>query len=111
MQWPPTSPGENLRKFHLVPAASRTSRVEIFMASQMIAISFISAMLRSRWVFSSALAASATLIDGALWMPAVTTVPYSLATFSAVAASSPAVTFTMRSKLCSLSPGLMRSGE
>ena len=37
--------------------------------------SFISAMLRSRWVFSITLAASATLIDGALWMPAVTIEP------------------------------------
>ena len=37
--------------------------------------SFISAMLRSRWVFSITLAASATSIDGALWVPAVTIVP------------------------------------
>ena len=33
------------------------------------------AMLRSRWVFSITLAASATLIEGARWMPAVTTEP------------------------------------
>ncbi len=28
MQWPPTRPGVNLRKFHLVPAASSTSWTE-----------------------------------------------------------------------------------
>jgi hypothetical protein len=38
-------------------------------------ISFIRAMLMSRWVFSITLAASATLIDDALWMPASTTAP------------------------------------
>ena len=35
----------------------------------------MNAMLRSRCVFSITLAASATRIDGALWMPAVTTEP------------------------------------
>jgi hypothetical protein len=34
-------------------------------SSQIFEISFISAMLTSRWVFSITLAASATLIDGA----------------------------------------------
>lgn len=37
--------------------------------------SFMKAMLRSRCVFSITLAASATLIEGARWMPAVTTEP------------------------------------
>ena len=37
---------------------------------KMIASSLISAMLRSRWVFSITLAASATLMLGALWVPA-----------------------------------------
>jgi hypothetical protein len=32
-------------------------------------------MLRSRWVFSMTFAASATLIDEALWIHAVTTAP------------------------------------
>ena len=40
---------------------------------KMIASSFINAMFRSRCVFSMTLAASATLIDDALWTPAVTT--------------------------------------
>jgi hypothetical protein len=43
------------------------------MRSKISASSFMSAMLRSRWVFSMTLAASATLIDGARWTPAVTT--------------------------------------
>ena len=30
MQWPPTRPGLNGRKFHLVPAASSTLMVSIF---------------------------------------------------------------------------------
>jgi len=37
--------------------------------------SFISAMFRSRWVFSMTLAASATLIDAARCTPAATTEP------------------------------------
>jgi hypothetical protein len=36
----------------------------------MMASSFISAMLRSRWVFSMTLAASATRMLGARWTPA-----------------------------------------
>ena len=28
MQWPPTRPGSNGRKFHLVPAASSTSHID-----------------------------------------------------------------------------------
>jgi len=39
---------------------------------QVTANSLISAMLRSRWVFSITLAASATRIVGAIWVPAVT---------------------------------------
>ena len=70
MQWPPTRPGRNLRKFHFVPAAASTSAVRMPMRSKMIASSFMSAMLRSRWVFSMTLAASATLIDGARCTPA-----------------------------------------
>ena len=72
MQCPPTRPGRNGRKFHLVPAASSTSSVSMPSRSKMIASSFISAMLRSRWVFSMTLAASATLMLEARCTPAVT---------------------------------------
>ena len=65
MQWPPTSPGRNGRKFHLVPAASSTSSVSMPILWKMSDSSFISAMLRSRCVFSITFAASATLIDDA----------------------------------------------
>ena len=41
------------------------SRVSMPIRSKMIASSFINAMLRSRWVFSITLAASATLIEDA----------------------------------------------
>ena len=77
----------------------------------MIASSFISAMLRSRCVFSMTFAASATLIDGARCTPAWMIAPYASATRSSVSASSPETTFMIRSSVCSLSPGLMRSGE
>jgi hypothetical protein len=40
-----------------------------------MASSFISAMLRSRWVFSMTFAASATRMLEARWMPAWTTRP------------------------------------
>ena len=63
MQWPPTRPGVNRRKFHLVAAAANTSRVGMPSRSKIIASSFISAMLRSRCVFSMTLAASATSIE------------------------------------------------
>ena len=75
MQWPPTRPGVNGRKFHLVAAACSTSRVRMPSRSKIIASSFISAMLRSRWVFSITLAASATSIEGAWCRPAATTGP------------------------------------
>ena len=61
-------------KFHFVPAASSTSSVLMPIRSKISANSLISAMLTSRCVFSITLAASATRIDGALWVPAVTTV-------------------------------------
>ena len=65
MQWPPTKPGVKGRKFHLVPAAESTSRVSIPIRPKIRDSSFISAIFRSRWVFSMTLAASATLIEGA----------------------------------------------
>ncbi len=75
------------------------------------ASSFISAMFRSRCVFSMTLAASATLMLDARCTPAVTTIEYVSATRSSVSGVSPETTFTMRVSVCSLSPGLMRSGE
>ena len=75
MQCPPTRPGWKFRKFHLVPAASSTSRVSMPREWKRTESSFISAMLRSRWVFSMTFAASATRIDGATWIGAVITEP------------------------------------
>ena len=63
MQWPPTSPGLNLRKFHLLPAACSTSCVSISNFSKRIASSFTRAMFRSRWVFSITFAATPHLIS------------------------------------------------
>ena len=68
-------------------------------------------MLRSRWVFSITLAASATLMLGALWVPAVMMPAYSASTKSAVAGVEPEVTLRMVVTRWALSPGLMRSGE
>ena len=65
MQWPPTKPGWKLRKFHFVAAAASTSPVSMPSRWKMADSSFMKAMLRSRWVFSITLAASATLIEGA----------------------------------------------
>ncbi len=70
MQWPPTSPGRKGRKFHLVPAAARTSWVSRSSLSKISDSSFMSAIFRSRWVFSMTLAASATRMDEAAWSPA-----------------------------------------
>ena len=71
MQWPPTSPGVKGRKFHLVAAAASTSPVSMPRSWKIEDSSFMKAMLRSRCVFSITFAASATLIEGARWMPAV----------------------------------------
>ena len=73
MQWPPTSPGRNGRKFHLVPAASSTSVVSMPILVKMRESSLTKAMLMSRCEFSITLAASATRIVGARWVPAVMT--------------------------------------
>ena len=71
MQCPPTRPGLKFKKFHLVPAASNTSVVSMPMRSNIRANSFTNEILTSRWAFSMALLASATFIEGALWVPAV----------------------------------------
>ena len=70
MQCPPTRPGRNGRKFHLVRAAASTASVSIPMRWKIIASSLTRAMLRSRWVFSMTLAASATAMLDARWIPA-----------------------------------------
>ena len=71
MQCPPTSPGRKGRKFHFVPAAINTSSVLMFNLLKIIASSLINAIFTSRCVFSITLAASATLIELALCVPAV----------------------------------------
>ena len=71
MQCPPTRPGRNGRKFHLLPAACSTSSVSMPSRLKIIASSLISAMLTSRCVFSMTLAASATRMLEARWVPAL----------------------------------------
>jgi hypothetical protein len=66
MQCQPTRPGRKGRKFHFVPAAFSTSVVSIPTRWKISESSLTSAMLRSRWVFSITLAASATLMLDAL---------------------------------------------
>ena len=75
MQWPPTSPGSKPRKFHLVRAASSTSHTDTSILAKICAISFMKAMLMSRWAFSITLAASAALIDAARNTPPLVTAP------------------------------------
>ena len=59
MQWPPTSPGSNGRKFHFVRAAANTSHIDSPAFEKICAASFMKAMLMSRCAFSIAFAASA----------------------------------------------------
>ena len=66
MQCPPTRPGLNGKKFHFVAAASKTDLVLIFNLLKIIENSFTRAIFTSLCVFSITLAASATLILGAL---------------------------------------------
>ena len=79
--------------------------------SKMIASSFISAMLRSRCVFSITLAASATRMLDARCTPAVTMLLYIRSTSSSVSGVSPETTLMIFVSVRSLSPGLMRSGR
>jgi hypothetical protein len=80
--------GRNGRKFHFVPAASSTSSVSMPILLKISASSFISAMLRSRCVFSITFAASATRIELARCVPAVTIEAYSPSHEPATPASS-----------------------
>ena len=68
-------------------------------------------MLMSLCEFSITLAASATLIVGAKCVPAVIILLYNASTFSPISGVEPEVTFKIFSTVCSLSPGLIRSGE
>jgi hypothetical protein len=62
MQCPPTSPGRNGKKFHLVPAASNNDSVSIPSLLKIRESSLIRAIFKSLCVFSITLAASAILI-------------------------------------------------
>ena len=93
MQCPPTSPGCIRMKFHFVEAASITSFVSIPIALNILASSFMNAMLTSRWAFSMILEASATRIEGALCVPSVNTERYTVSICSAASGVDPEVTF------------------
>jgi hypothetical protein len=88
-----------------------TALVSIPILLKMMDSSFIKAILMSRCEFSITLAASATLIDSALCTPASTTNSYTLAIISRDSSSIPDTTLTIVSSLCTLSPGLILSGE
>ena len=111
MQCPPTKPGLKGKKFHFVPAASKTCWVSISKILKIFASSFTNAMLMSRWEFSITFAASATFIEGAKCVPAVITDLYNSFTFTPISGVEPDVIFKILSTVCSLSPGLIRSGE
>ena len=111
MQCPPTRPGLYFKKFHLVPAASKTSFVSIPILSKINANSFTNEIFTSRCAFSIALDASATLRLGALWVPASIMLLYSSSTISATSGVDPEVTFLILVNVLILSPGLIRSGE
>jgi hypothetical protein len=64
------------------------------------ASSFMSAMSRSRWVFSMTLAASATRMLLALWVPAVMILAQSASMASAASGAEPLVTFLMAVSRC-----------
>jgi len=104
-------PGLNGRKFHLVEAASSTSSVSIPIRLNIRASSLTNAMLMSRCEFSITLAASATLMEGARCVPASITERYSPSITEAARGLEPEVTFLIFVTVCSLSPGLIRSGE
>ena len=78
---------------------------------KIFANSFTKAILISRCEFSITFAASATLMVGAKCVPAVITDLYKSFTFIPISGVEPAVTFNIFSTVCSLSPGLIRSGE
>ena len=110
MQWPPTNPGLKLRKFHFVAAAAKTSLVSIPINLNIFANSLTNAIFKSRWEFSITFAASATFILLARWVPFSRIELYNLSTISATSGVEPEVIFSIFVRVCSLSPGFMRSG-
>ena len=65
----------------------------------------------SRCAFSIDLAASATFILDTLKVPAVIILAYNSSTLFAVSGVEPAVNFLIVVSVCTLSPGLILSGE
>lgn len=72
----PTKPGLKGKKFHLVEAASNTSRASIPVLLKIFESSFTKAILISRCEFSITFEASATFIEGAKCVPAIITEAY-----------------------------------
>lgn len=72
--------------------------------------SFTRAIFKSRCVFSITFAASATLIELALCVPAVMMLAYKESTISAISGVLPLVIFLIFVSVFTLSPGLIRSG-
>ena len=110
MQWPPTKPGLNGKKFHLLPAASKTAWVSIFNFLNSIANSFISAIFRSLCVFSITFAASATWMLSAINVPAGIIDLYNKLIILVECLFDPETTFLIVFNVCFLSPGLILSG-
>ena len=98
MQCPPTRPGLNGKKFHLLPAASRTSIVSMSNLSKITDSSLIKAIFKSRCVFSITFAASATLIDEAGKVPADIMLLYRSSISLAVSCVEPLVIFLIFSE-------------
>ena len=88
-----------------------TSSVSMFMRSQIMATSFIKAMLISRWLFSITLTASAVLMVDTGKVPAAMTISYTFLISRADSSSMPETILRMLVSVWTRSPGLMRSGE
>ena len=99
------------KKFHFVFAAFKTSFVSIFNLLKIIDSSLINAIFISLWVFSITLADSATLILGALNVPALIIDLYNKLILFAIFGLDPEITFFIFVKVCFESPGLILSGE
>ena len=110
MQWPPTSPGLNGKKFHFEPAASRTSKVSMSNELHIFESSLVKAIFMSLWVFSATFAASATLMLSALYVPASMIDLYNLSTISATSGVEPLVILHIFVRVFILSPGTILSG-
>ncbi len=76
MQWPPTKARLEFWKFHFGACRGKhIPKCRCPFSERSRDSSFMNAILRSRCAFSMTFAASATLIDGARWMPALDTEP------------------------------------